>query len=130
MKIKKFNELNEEKTYTDKVQFNPSDYMTAGDLMDYLRKNVPKETLIFYQGCDRPITSIQKNEIYNHMPEIENIYIHENIEKEYKYDEFGKYTYYDEDEEEKSNGKNVTTAGLKNDLAPEVVKAIVINKYM
>ena len=102
MKIKKFDELNEERKYEEDVDFNPNEYMTAGHLMDYLRRNIPKETLIFFQGCDQPITLIPREEMMNYMPEIQDIFIHENKEGQYKHKEYGKYTCYDE-EEEKEN---------------------------
>ena len=95
MKIKKFGELNEERKYKEDVDFNPSDFMTAGHLMDYLRRNIPRETLIFYQGYNCPIKPISKEDIMNHMPEIQDIFIHENKESEYPYKEWGKYSCYD-----------------------------------
>lgn len=129
MKIKRFGELNEERKYKEEVEFNPHEYMTAGHLMDYLRRNIPKETLVFFQGCDQPITLIPREEIKNHLPEIETIFIHENKESEYFYKEWGKYTCFDEDEEEENNGKNVENFSLKQ-KDPLITKGIVINKYM
>ncbi len=129
MKIRKFGELNEERKYKKDVDFNPGEFMTAGHLMDYLRRNIPRETLIFFRGCDRPITLISKDEMMNHMPEVQDIFIHENKESEYFYKEWGKYTCFDEDEEQENNGENVENFSLKQ-LEPFVTKGIVINKYM
>lgn len=127
MKIKRFNELNESSTQPEKTNLELGRYMKAGDLMDYLRRNIPKETVIFYRPNDSPISLMTKEDIEERLPEIEDIYIYENDEDSYEFKEFGKYSCYDsEDEERKGN----TIRGNVKDIPPKIVKGIVINKYM
>ena len=126
MKIKKYSEF--ESINESIVEIDESQYMTAGHLMEYLRKNIPRNTLIFHQGCDCPIQLLKKSDIDDRLPEVQDIYLYETKEdsyprKEYG-DEDGKYNCYEKKYPE-------GTSSFENtDKEPKVVKGIILNKYL
>lgn len=127
MKIKRFGELNESEEQSKEVDIDLGEYMKAGDFVDYLRRNIPKETVIFYRPCDRPVFLMTKEDIKDRLPEVEDIYVYENAEDGYEYKEFGKYSCYDSEDEER-RGRSIR--GNVKDISPKVIRGIVINKYM
>jgi hypothetical protein len=119
MRIKRFNES----TKTEEiVEIDENEYMTVGHLVEYLRKNFPKETLLFHSYPDAPIQMIKKDEASLHFNGTEDMYIYESIDKEeHMIDEFGLYNIFTKEEQayQRITGKK-----------PLIVKGFYINRYL
>jgi hypothetical protein len=114
MKIKKVNELNEAKVFTGEVNIDPREHITVGQLVEYLRKNVPKETYVIFGSLDAMnLSFVSKDDMKYY--KIEDFYVYENTDEE-----DGKYTILDEEEKD-----NVYNALYKNELKPAQIKGII-----
>jgi len=125
MKIKKFNEF--ENLNESVVELDEHKFMTAGDLMHFIRKNIPKETLIFHEPCDSPIRLIKKEDINKFFGGIQDMYLYETTEDSYLRQMDEEYGEYDIMEEKMPDN---TINGEHMDKEPLIVKGINLNRYL